>query len=250
MTDPSLWSFKLTREDVLARMARREQLAAQITSLQGELEAEDRWLEAISLILPPAFKATLPGAGHAEANETRSVWRRAVEPIIATATRGLLPREVAQSLKESGDEEIKERMARNPNGMYAAIDRLVEDGQAVRHRDKVYSKALFDALRESGELDDDTDEGGLSGSNLYIYNGLKTFGAMFPRQIIDMMKEDETFAAKIASNPQYGYSAIARLVRQGHIQKGMDGRYRLSSNENEPSDVSASNGSETASIFD
>jgi hypothetical protein len=251
VADTSPWSFSLTREDILARKAKRDRIADELERLQQQLESEDKWFEAISLILPPAFLATLPGVSSAsEPTDTRSVWRRAVESVVAAATRGLLPREVAQGIREGGDAEAKERLTRNPNGVYSAIERLIEDGSAIRYRDKIYSKSVFEILKANGELDDDAEEGGLVGANLYIVNGLKTFGPMIPKQIIDLMKEDETFAAKIAGNPQYGYSTIARLVRKGHIQKDADGRYRLSSKENEPSDVSPSNGSDAGSDDD
>ncbi len=249
--ESSPWSFQLTREDILARIAKRDELTRQIASLQRDLEAEDRWLEAISLILPPAFRATLPSAASgSESSDTRSVWRRAIEPVLASATRGLLLREIAHGIREEGDDEAKERIARNPNGMYAAIDRMLEDGSAVRFRDKIYSKSLFAALKDSGDLEDDADESGLTGANLYIVHGLSIFGPMVPKQIIELMKEDKTLAAKIAGNPQYGYSTIARLVRQGHIRKGSDGRYRLSADENESSDVPASDDSDAGSDDD
>jgi hypothetical protein len=242
----------LNREDILARLSKRAQLQSQIAALQSELEAEEKWFEAISLILPPAFMATIRAAeaGNSDASDSRSAWRRAVEAVVSAATRGLLPKEIAQGIRESGDAEARERISRNPNGIYAAIERMAEDGQIVRYRDKIYSVALHSVLSQNGELDDDADGDSLGSVNTYIINGLNMFGPMAPKTIMKMMKEDETLAARIAKNPQYGYSALSRLVRHGQIQKGSDGKYRLPSNENEPFDAPPSNGSDVGSRGD
>ncbi|MCJ2090894.1 hypothetical protein MKK88_33660 [Methylobacterium sp. E-005] len=56
--------------------------------------------------------------------------------------------------------------------------------------------------------------------------------------------------AEHSGNPQYGYSAIQRLARQGVIERTGLGCYKLVSKENEPSDVPASNGSDAGSDDD
>lgn len=247
MSDSSSWSFSLKREDIVLRKTRRDQLAEQIINLQRELEDEDRWFEAISLILPPAMRATLSSVlPSTEGNEPRSAWRRSIEPVITAATRGLLPREIAQGIRESDDEAGKDRLARNPNGLYAAIDRMIDDGQLVRHGDRLYTTALYDALSRNGDLDDDADDNALTGVNSFIYNLINLHGPMPPKTIMEALRGSEDFQAKIAKNPQYGYSAIARLVRQGHLAKD-GGNYRLPSQKNEPRGAGASHGSDAGS---
>ncbi|MFF8802266.1 MULTISPECIES: hypothetical protein [unclassified Methylobacterium] len=245
MSDSS-WSFSLNREEILRRKAGRDRMVEQITELQRQLEAEDKWFEAISIILPPALRATLGlNLAPSEANETRSEWRRAIEPVIMAATRGLLPREIAQGIRDGTDESAKERLARNPNGIYAALDRMIDDGQVVRHNDKIYSSALYEALSSDGEIEDDLDESGLSGVNGFIVEIVKDYGPCAPRNIMQALREDPNYKPKIEKNPQYGYSALARLARQGHLIK--DGSlYALPSKKNEPNDAGASNGSDAS----
>ncbi|GJD84334.1 hypothetical protein HPGCJGGD_2210 [Methylobacterium haplocladii] len=248
MSESSSWNFSLTREEILRRRVERDEIAAEIGRLQSKLEQEDRWFEAISLILPAQFKATLfsimPASDGGEA--TRSVWRRAIEPVISAATRGLLPKEIAQGIRDGDNEEVKERLARNPNGLYAALERMEDDGQVVRHADKVYSAALYDALSQSGDLDDDADESGLTGVGLFIAKFILENGPIRPKTLMEALRNNDEFVERVTKNPQYGYSALSRLVRQGRLVK--DGAlYAVPSQKNGPSGVSPPNGPDAGS---
>src|SRR5690349_3854931 len=73
------WSFSLTREDILARRATRDKIAAQIEELQQKLAEEDRWFEAVRLIVPPSLISGIEEAieGAREGPERVSIWRDA-----------------------------------------------------------------------------------------------------------------------------------------------------------------------------
>ena len=252
MSHPLDWSFSLNREDISRRIARRDQISDEIAKLQSELEAETKWLEAISLILPPPFAASLGlGQSNNEGAErgSNSVWRRAAEAVLNDAPRGLLPKEIAQIIREEGEAEAKERIARNPNGLYNILSKMLEDGQVIKHRDKFYSSQLYDALSKSGEIEEDADETGMTGVNAAIYGLINLHGPLPPKTIMEALRNHEEFKQRVGKNPQYGYSAIARLVRQGHIEKFGD-RYRLRSQENGASDVSPSNAPDAGSAQD
>lgn len=249
MAESSPWSFSLTREDILARKMRREQIAEEIEKLQRQLEAEDKWFEAVKLIVPHDLLSGIEDAieGAKEGPEKVSVWRQAVMDALTAAKSGMLPRDIALFIKEHGSLEAKERIIRNPNGLYNILSRLHNEAHIVKHGDKFYRHSLFEELSAADAIDEDAGFTGLKGSNLFIYNAIKDNGELPPKTIIEMLRGSAEFGERQQGNPQYGYSAIQRLVRQGAIEKNALGCYQIVSKENEPSDVSPSNGSDADS---
>lgn len=251
VAESSPWSFSLTREDILARKMKREQIAEELEKLQRQLEAEDKWFEAIKLIVPHDLLSSIEEAvaGAKEGPEKVSIWRQAVADALAAADFGMLPKDVALFIKEHGSAEAKERIVRNPNGVYNALYRMHKDGQIVRHGDKFYRIDLYEDLLASGELDDDADDRGSSGVNAFILSLVGEWDRVLPRDVIAKLREHEEYSKRVERNPQYGYSALARLVRQGRLEK--DGAYYSRTlKKNEPSDVPASNGSDAGSDDD
>lgn len=249
MAESAPWSFSLTREDILARKAKRDQIADQIQALQQKLAAEDRWLEAVRLIVPADFLSGIIEASDREADgaERSSVWRQAVMEALESATSGLLPKDIALFIKENGSPEAKEKIVRNPNGLYNALSRLHNDAHIVKHGDRFYRHSLYEELAGADTIDEDAGFVGMKGSNRFIYNAIRENGELPPKTIIEMLRGSAEFGERQQGNPQYGYSAIQRLVRQGVIEKNALGCYQLVSKENEPSDVSPSNGSDAGS---
>lgn len=251
MAESSPWSFSLTREDILARKMKREQIAEEIEKLQRLLEAEDRWFEAIRLIVPHDLLAGIRDvvAEEKEGTEKASVWRDAVMSALAGASSGMLPRDVALFIKEQGTADAKDKIARNPNGIYNALNRLLGDGQIVRHGDKFYRSDLYEELSANGELEDDADEHGLTGVNAFILSLIGEWDKVPPREVISKLREHPEYSKRVERNPQYGYSALARLVRQGRLEK--DGAYYSRTlKKNEPSDGGTSDGSDAGSDDD
>ncbi|MCJ2061481.1 hypothetical protein MKK63_01975 [Methylobacterium sp. J-088] len=242
----------MTREDILARKAKRDQIAEQIDTLQQKLAAEDRWLDAVRLIVPAHFLSGIVEASDKEGDGTErsSVWRQAVMEALDAATTGMLPKDIALFIRENGGLEAKDKITRNPNGLYNALNRLHNDAQITKHGDKFYRHSLFEELSAADTIDEDAGFSGLKGSNLFIFNAIRENGELAPRSIIEMLRESDEFGERQSGNPQYGYSAIQRLVRQGVIEKTGLGCYKLVSKENEPSDVPASNGSDAGSDDD
>lgn len=245
------WTFSLTREDILARKALRDEVEAQITALQIKLGEHDKYLAALALILPPEFlDGLVPSVASSDEGtaEHRSIWKAAIETAFQDQRQGFLPREIATFIREHGSADVRERIARNSNGLYAPLSRMVNDGLLVKHGEKFYRPDVYAELEARGELEEDNAEDRLSGSSLLVYNGLNTFGPMEPKRIIDLMREDAPTAAKIANNHQYPYKVIQRLAFRGYIKKGLDGRYRLPApQENGAPDVSPSNAPDAGS---
>ena len=245
MSDSSPWSFSLTREDILARRVKRAEIMGEIETLQKQLAEEDRWLEAVKLIVPASLLAGIEEAieGAQEGSERSSIWREAAIEALLSANRGMLPKELAQFIKEHGSNDAKDRIVRNPNGLYNALSRMVRDDQVIKLGDKFYLPGLYHALERSGELEDDADDRSMLGVGAFILSLFSESDRFLPRDIISKMREHEEYAERIEGNPQYGYSAIARLVRQRRLEK--DGsHYLLPLKKNEPVDVSPSSGSD------
>lgn len=249
MAESSPWSFSLTREEILARRTKRAEIAGELEKLQHQLAEEDRWYEAVKLIVPPHLLLGVEEAinGAQEGPEKVSIWRQAVSEALGAATHGMLPREIAASIKEQGSYEAKERIVRNPNGLYNALSRMLSDGQVFKHGDKFYRLGLYQELIHKGELDEDADERSTLGVGAFILSFIGEWDSLLPREIIAKLRESDEYAERIEQNPQYGYSAIARLVRQGRLVK--DGAYyRLPHKENEPHDGGTSHGSDADSV--
>lgn len=250
MSDSPPWSFSLTREDILARRSKRAQIASEIEVLQRQLAEEDRWFEAVRLIVPPSLLSGLEETieGAQEGPERVSVWRQAINQALDSATSGMLPKDIGLFIKEQGTSEAKERIIRNPNGLYNTLARMHHERQVIKYADRFYRPSLYDELAHKGELDDDADGRGVSGVSAYILSLFGDWDQYLPRDIISKLREHPEYSERIENNPQYGYSAIARLVRQGRLEK--DGaHYTLPLKENEPDDVSASAGSDATSVF-
>ena len=237
--------FSLTREDILARKAARDQVEAHINALRLKLDEHDRWFQALALIVPAEFLSGIwqsPVSDEA-VPEHRSIWKAAIESAFQKYRRGLAPREIATFIREDGTTEARERLAGNPNGLYAPLSRMVADGQLVKHGERFYRADVYEELAAQGELEDEI-EGPMTGSNLFIYNALKENSPLPPRTIIEMMRGSKEFGPRLEANAQYGYSAIQRLVKQGLIERDSSGSYRLASKENGASDVPASDAPE------
>ncbi|MCJ2078057.1 hypothetical protein MKK68_20820 [Methylobacterium sp. E-016] len=245
MAESSPWSFSLTREDILARRLKREEIVAEVEALQQKLADEDRWYEAVRLIAPRSLIQGIEEAieGAREGPERASIWRDVISDAFKAVTAGLQPRDIVQYIREAGPVEAKDRLIRNPNGIYNALSRMVQDNRLVKHGDKFYLPEVFKHLSEKGEIDEDAEGHPTSGVTAVILSYFDDSSRMLPRDVMSRLRQHEEYAARLDRNPQYGYSAINRLIRQQRLKK--DGAfYVLPSYKNEPHDAGASHGSD------
>ncbi|MEA1834665.1 hypothetical protein U8607_21460 [Methylobacterium durans] len=235
----------MTREDVLARRERRGEILAQIERLQTQIQDIDRWLEAVALIAPDDFLADVlpPNPSSKENADRASVWRQAVEDALGVAERGMLPRDLAAYIRDHGSVEAREKINRNPNGLYNMLARMLDEGLAAKVGDKFYSPALLSKLTESGEINEDAYSDSATGTKAIFIKAFEHHGMMSPKSLMEILRSDPEVGPKLKANPQYGYSTLARLVRQGLLIK--EGSiYKLPLKENEPSSVGSLDGSD------
>ncbi len=244
MADQSAWVFSLTREDVLARLAKRDEIVREIEQLQKKLSDEDLWLEALTRILPPELTRGLGVSigRRSEDAEKSQTWHDVAMFALKPAIKGMLPREIVSYIRDFGTPDIIAKLDGNPNGIYLGLAKLVDDGRIKKVSDKYYTDDLYHRLLRDGALDDDAQSGGsdVRSAFLSIFRGLKSVP---PKTVAEILRSNPEMAAKMDANPQYVYSTLARLAKQGHLVK--DGAfYSLPSKENEPASVPAPAGSD------
>jgi hypothetical protein len=136
----------------------------------------------------------------------------------------MFPKDISQGIRERGG-PAKERLERNPNGIYNALKRMVEDGHIVRVGERVYTVGLFNALKQAGKLEEEDDDEQFSIAEAIL--GIVARGEVLTAaQIIRKLRENPIALDKMRRNPQYSYAAMSRLVSKGQLIKDGPHSYR------------------------
>lgn len=240
--------FSLPHEEIQRRRARRLVITQQISSLEKEMADIDRWMAALSVIFPWAFSDedagdAPPNQGTSEeADEGNSFWRQTVLAEMCRASSGMTPRDIAQAISNGSDEDAKQRLRDNPNGHYNAINRLLSKKVIVKHNSKYYTKELFSSLSDE-DLNKDNQQVDHEGMPGFILRSLSDHKQLKPDDFHRIAREDPVYSIALAKTPGIVYSALSRMVKRNQLVRV--GAYYALPTPTDPSDIDASDGTET-----
>ena len=214
----------LTTEQVILWRDERANVADEIESLQVKLASLDRKLEAVALLLPDLARKLF---GHRSDDDAKPLHEQPWTSIVLSLVDGEKGGRTARWFREKvvADPDLSERFTASPTGLHNALSRLASRGE-LEKRDNLYYLPETLTLIESGELEEDEEEGNISSIASVMNEILATFpNGVTAGEMVSEARNHPILRERAERSSTFVYSFLSReafrhrLIKEGDVYR-------------------------------